>query len=136
MTGVKNLFFIAGEGKHRVQLQATLTGDGIILTLLGGEKPHIGAMVMSIPRPSMADPRKLSCNSTLVPRLGHKEDEIVKPLAEKLAKASGQVVVAIAGLHVENAQKEDINLLIDNSWQVMQQLLNALNFEKNNANFR
>ncbi|SHJ41886.1 hypothetical protein [Desulfofundulus thermosubterraneus] len=134
---IKNLFFAAGEGKHRVQLQATLTGEGIIISLFGGEKPHVGAVVLSIPRPSLADPGRLSCTSTVVPRLGHKDDEIAKPLAEELAKASGQPVVVVAGLHVERAQAEDINLLVENSRQAMQQLLNNLkSYLKINANFR
>ncbi len=126
---IKNLFITAGEGKHRVQLQATITGEGVIIALFGGEKPHIGAVVLSIPRPSLADPARISCTSTVVPRLGHKDEEIAKPLAEELAKACAQPVVAVAGLHIERAQAEDINLLVKNSWQAMQQLLKSLDLD-------
>ncbi|HHW42314.1 hypothetical protein GFC01_01875 [Desulfofundulus thermobenzoicus] len=113
----------AGEGKHRVQLQATFTEEGIILTILGGEKPHIGAMVLAEPRPSLADPALTSCTTTVVPRLGHKDDEIARPLAEELARRSGQPVVAVAGLHVEKAQKEDIDLLVKHAREAMAELL-------------
>ncbi|MGB9804576.1 hypothetical protein [Desulfofundulus sp.] len=123
---IKNLFFAAGKGKHRVELRATLTEEGIMVSLLGGEKPHIGAVVLSIPRPSMAEPGRVSCTSIVVPRLGHKDDELAKPLAEELAKACDQPVVMVAGVHVEKAQAEDIDLLIKNSNEALQHLLKTI----------
>lgn len=120
---IKELSFSAGEGKHRVRLLAVLTEEGVIITLLGGEKPHVGAVVLSIPRPSLAEPERLSCTSIVVPRLGHKDDQIAKPLAEELANKCGQPVAVVAGLHVDRATTEDIDLLVQNSWQAMQDLL-------------
>lgn len=120
------LSFQAGEGKYRVHLTATLTGDGIILQLFGGEKPHLGAVVLSIPRPSLADPAIISCNSTVVPRIGHKDDEVAKPVAEKVAVATGQPVSVSAGLHIEKATESEIGLLQENCRQVTEQLLVVL----------
>ncbi|OAT85497.1 hypothetical protein [Desulfotomaculum copahuensis] len=120
------LSFQAGEGKYRVQLTVTLTGDGIILQLLGGEKPHLGAVVLSVPRPSLAVHAGISCNSTVVPRLGHKDDEVAKPVAEMVAVATGQPVSVSAGLHIEKATEREINLLRENCRRVAAQLLEFL----------
>lgn len=127
---IKNFCFISGKGKHQVQLLATLTGEGMILSLLGGEKPHVGAVVLSIPRPSLAQPNRLSCNSIVVPMLGHKDDEIAKPLAEELAKISAQPVAIVAGLHIKHATAQDIALLVQNSWQACEMLIKELGLDK------
>lgn len=127
---IRDICITAGEGKHRVRLMATLTGEGLVLSLLGGEKPHVGAVVLSIPRPSLADPRRLSCNSVVVPLVGHKDDEIAKPLAEKVAKTTGQPVVLTAGLHIEGATLRDITLLRQNSRRACAGLLKELGLDK------
>jgi len=112
-----------GEGKYRVCLFTSFTEDGLVCQLFGGERPHVGAVVLSIPRPSLLDKAQLSCNSSVLSMLGHKEDEIAKPVAEKLAKHFGQPVVLVAGLHIDNATGEDIHTLVGHCWQAVQNLL-------------
>lgn len=114
---------IEGTGKHQVTVIGTITDDGLVVQVLGGEKPHVGAVVMSIPRPSLADNNKLSCNSYVLPRINHKEDELAKPLAEKLAKHYNAAVVLVAGLHISDANLGDIKKLIDNSNLAVEKLM-------------
>ncbi|WP_073237500.1 hypothetical protein [Desulforamulus putei] len=121
---VKTLTVSAGEGRYRVDLSTSITAEGLVCQLFGGEKPHVGAVVLSIPRPSLQDPCQLSCNSSVLPMLGHKEDEIAKPLAEKLAKHFKQPVVLVAGIHIDHATAEEIKLLLDHCWQTVDKLLN------------
>ncbi|MFZ5900894.1 prenylated flavin chaperone LpdD [Desulforudis sp. DRI-14] len=123
---MQQLSFRAGEGRHRVELTASLTGDGLVVTIAGGERPHIGAVCVGLPRPSMDDPARLSCNVAVLPVVGHKDDEIARPVAENLARHTGQVSVVAAGLHVDAASDRDIALLIANAWQVVDKLLEAL----------
>lgn len=132
---METVCFAAGEGVYRVQLTATLTGDGIIVQLLGGQKPHLGAVVFSFPRPGLADPAKTGCNSAVVPRLGHKDDEAARPLAEMIAAATGQPVAVCAGIHVDGATAEDIALLVQNCRQVGERFLAFYRGEKERAAF-
>jgi hypothetical protein len=111
MTGVQA---VAGEGRWRVEARAFCTAEGIIVLLTGGERPHVGAVVLSLPRPSGAVPGRLSCTSTVLPLLGHKDDLLARPLAEELAVACGQPVVVVAGVHVDEASEEDIARLVEN----------------------
>lgn len=104
----------SGTGKHKVYLFATVTGDGIILSLVGGEKPHLGAVVLSQPRQSLADPALTSCTSSILPLLGHKDDEVARPLAEMLARELSVPVCVCAGVHVDNASPGDIQILKEN----------------------
>ncbi|SFR10080.1 hypothetical protein [Desulfoscipio geothermicus] len=100
--------FHAGEHPLEVHMLVTKTASGIIVQLLGGDRPHIGATVVTHPRPSLLSAEQVSCNSIVIPELGHKEDELAKPLAEKIAKKMNSPVVLVAGIHVDKAGTADI----------------------------
>lgn len=134
---LKQVSFSAGTGKFLVRLSATITGNGLVVQLMGGEEPHVGAVVLSVPRPSLAMPGILSCNSFVLPLIGHKDDEIAKPVAEKIAVNCGSAVVVIAGIHIEDATGEDIGRLTENCWRTVHLLLDEIGEitpdKKNNA---
>jgi hypothetical protein len=109
-----------GKGRYNVTLTFTITGNGFIGHLLGGEQPHIGAVVLSVPRPSLTEPAKTSCNSIVIPVLGHKDDEIAKPVAEEIAKKYNTTVALVAGIHVDKACPADIKELVGNCREAVQ----------------
>ncbi|HBX22038.1 MAG TPA: hypothetical protein DEF34_00160 [Desulfotomaculum sp.] len=96
----------------QIRILATRTTDGVVMQLLGGDKPHIGATVISHPRPSLTGGSGISCNSIVIPELGHKEDQLAKPLAEKIATTLNCTVVLVAGIHVDQASAEEIENII------------------------
>ncbi|MFZ5634142.1 MAG: hypothetical protein ACOY40_14965 [Bacillota bacterium] len=116
----------SGAGKHKVFLFATVTARGILAHLLGGEEPHLGAVVLSVPRPSLADSRVISCTTSTVPLVGHKDDEAARPLAEMLARETQCPVSVAAGIHVRNAGGEDIELLKKNCIDCGKKLLELI----------
>jgi len=103
-----------GKGKYIVELTATLTGEGILVLLVGGERPHIGAVVLSTIRPSLSNGAGISCSSWVTPLLGHKDDQVAKAASERISCETSQATVVVAGLHIENATPEDIDILIAN----------------------
>ncbi|WP_337998921.1 hypothetical protein [Desulforamulus reducens] len=107
----------------KVHLVTTFTSEGLVCQLYGGEKYHVGAVVLSIPRPSLQDSVQISSNSSVLPLLGHKDDEIAKPLAESLAIYFKEPVVMVAGIHIDHATKEEINNIIKNCWQAAKKLM-------------
>ncbi|MDD3654169.1 MAG: hypothetical protein PHO01_08315 [Desulfotomaculaceae bacterium] len=119
---VEQMFFTAGQGKFRIDLLVSVTGDGLVVQVFGGEKPHIGAVAISLPRPGLNDPAKISCNTTVIPLLGHKDDEVAKPVAEKIAVACGKPVVVAAGIHVDQAAPEEIKILVENCFSAVKLL--------------
>lgn len=108
------LLFCSGSGKYRITAKVHVLDSGLTLTLYGGEKAHIGSVAVAIPRPSLQNPSIMSATSSVINLVGHKDEEVARPVAEKLAKKFGQVVVVVAGIHVENATAEDIDLLKEN----------------------
>ncbi|WP_031515783.1 hypothetical protein [Desulfofalx alkaliphila] len=124
---VETIQIRVGDGKHRVSLMATLTDDGVAVQIFGGEKPHVGAVVMTLPRPSLAQKDVVSCNSFVLPRINHKEDDLARLMAEKIAKQWNEAVVVVAGLHIDKATAEDINKLVANTEKAVEQLIRKRN---------
>ncbi len=94
--------------------------------LAGGEEPHLGAVVITVPRPSLANPEILSCTSSVIPLVGHKDDEAARPLAEMLAREINCPVSVAAGIHVKNAGSQDIEELKKNSLECGIKLLKLI----------
>ena len=94
----------SGEGKYKVFLNKIELGQDIIYVLGGGERSHIGGIVICEPG------KKIN-----VIRLeGHYDDVVLKPIAEVASKKFKTKVVAVGGVHVDNASKEEIEILVKN----------------------
>jgi hypothetical protein len=60
---------------------------------------------------------------------GHREGELALEAARRAAAALGCTVGVTAGLHVEQADKEDIRLLLENAFAVLERGLDRLQGE-------
>jgi gallate decarboxylase subunit D len=90
-------------------------GQDVLVAVWGGEKPHIGAVAMAQPRPSLKNPAVTSATASVFSYVGHKEDELVKAASEILAAALNTRVVVTAGIHWDNIKPEGIQKIICNS---------------------
>ncbi len=100
-----------GGDDFLIEAEAVRIGDDLLVFIWGGERPHIGAVAAAQPRPSLADDAARSATSSVLTYLGHKEDEIVKPVSEKLAAALGRNVVVSAGLHWDDLNQAAIGTI-------------------------
>lgn len=108
-------FDLSGEGeRYPIHATAMLIGDDLLVAIWGGTKPHIGAVAVALPRPSLADPQITSSTSSVFTLLGHKEDEIVKMVSEHLSARLGKNVVVTAGIHWDNLPAEAIEEIVHN----------------------
>lgn len=105
---IKNIYAEAGEGDFRVFATLSGTLDGINIYIGGGTDPHIGAVAISTPRPSLADSEKLSCTTSIYNCIGHKDDFVAKMFSEEISVRYNTVTVASAGLHVDDITQEGI----------------------------
>ena len=94
----------SGEGRYKVWLDQKKIGENLLFILGGGEKSHIGGIVV--------------CNPGKKPQAirfkGHYDDIVLKPIAEAACKKYKTRVVAIGGIHIDNASKEEIDILMKN----------------------
>lgn len=102
-----------GEGRYQVQLLVTLTSEGIVGMLTGGERPHVGGVVLSVPRPSLTG-LGTSCDSWVIPVTGHKDIEVAKLVAEIICKAIEESVSLTAGIHISGATGEELEVIKNN----------------------
>jgi len=112
-----------GEGKYRVEARGILIGNDLMVAIYGATAPHIGAIAIAIPRPSLKDPSITSATSSVFTLVGHKDDVIARREAEGLASCLNQVVVVLAGVHVDQATDMDIQELVAASSECVKTLL-------------
>jgi hypothetical protein len=93
------------------------------MSLTGGERPHVGAVGLGIPRPSLRDCACTSATSSVLTVTGHKDDALAKPLAERVAARLNQVAVVVVGVHVDGATAGEIALLSENVGRAAEGLL-------------
>jgi hypothetical protein len=97
-------------------------GRDRLLSLWGGVA-HIGAVAMAQPRPSLADAARLSATASVFCYVGHKEDEVVKEVAERLAAGLNRKVVVAAGLHWDDLRPAGIEQVKKNILALVAQIL-------------
>ena len=103
------------EGEFDLSAHVRLIGDDILVAIWGGEKPHIGAVAAAQSSPSLKDPKVMSTTASVLCYSGHKEDELAKSAAKKLAAALDTKVVVTAGIHWDNLSAEGIQKVNRNS---------------------
>jgi hypothetical protein len=89
----------AGGGQVRLWASWTSTADGLTLQIYGG-LAHLGAVAVAYPRPSLRDPAKTSATSSVLTRLGHRDDFLARPASELLAETLNVPVTVVAGVHI------------------------------------
>ena len=119
------------EGEYDLSASIRLIGQDLLVAIWGGEKPHIGAVAMAQPRPSLKDPEVTSSTASVFSYVGHKEDELAKATAEILAAAIKTNVVVTAGIHWDDLSPEGIQRVIKNSEILVEMILEKIGSELN-----
>jgi hypothetical protein len=114
-------------------MSAVPMGKDFCVALYGGDKPHVGAVAIAVPRKSLADPDKTSATTSVIALTGHKEDELAKCVAHKLASTLGCVVTVSCGIHLDNAKPKDILEVEEVAMQLTHNLISRINLKRNNA---
>ncbi len=89
----------------------TLCGKDVIVTIGGGDTPHIGAAALASSRPSLKDDGGISATASVLCAIGHKEDVISRETALRLASKLNTTVLVSVGLHLDNPVSNDIELM-------------------------
>ena len=114
------------EGSYDLSASVRLIGADVLVAIWGGEKPHIGAVAVAQPRPSLKDPDVTSASASVICLVGHKEDELAKAAAEILAAALNTRVVVTAGIHWDNLDPQGIQRIIQNSEILVDMILTRI----------
>ena len=107
--------FASDEDRYNLRASARWIGGDLLVAIWGGERPHIGAVALAQPRPSLEDSRTMSATASVLCVVGHKEDDLVKEASEFLASTLSTRVVVTAGIHWDNLDEEGIRAVQQNS---------------------
>jgi len=111
------------SGSFDIEAVLRWVGEDLLVSIYGGETPHIGAVAAAHPRPSLKDPAKTSATASVICYTAHKEDELAKTTAEKLAAALDTRVVVTAGIHWDNLSETGIHQVVENCRQLVMLIL-------------
>ena len=105
-------------------------GQDLLVAIWGGEKPHIGAVAVAQPRPSLKDHRLTSSTASVFCYPGHKDDIVAKDAAEKISSAINTNVTVTVGIHWDNINESEIERVLKNSRQLVITIINKINAER------
>lgn len=98
-----------GEGRTKVSLSAYHMGSDLVLCIYN-ENAHIGAVALG-----EYDYKEERASCSLLTRLGHKDDIVAQKAAYLISKHTKGPICVIAGIHLDNITKEEIEQILENT---------------------
>ena len=92
------------ELRLRVHLEEL--GDGLCVTLCGGDRAHIGSVAIAEPRESLHGGGSRSATVSTYNCVGHKDGELADVIAWTLASRLGRRTVVVCGIHYDALSPE------------------------------
>jgi len=93
---------------QRLWAVAARAGADLVVTVGGGERPHVGCVVVAQSHASAKEPGRIRVTSSVLSIPHHREEALARPLAEALARELGGVITVTAGVHDDNLTPEGI----------------------------
>lgn len=103
-------FYRVSRGGLALEAQAAALDEGLTVTV-GGGRSHVGSVAIAQPRPSLRGDGTVSCTCSVWNQLGHKDEAVARPIAERLCRALNAVVVVSAGVHLTGADAAQIEMV-------------------------
>jgi hypothetical protein len=108
--------FVKGRSFHRedpdsgrrIEARVTEAGEDLVIAVGGGERPHVGCVVLAQPLPSKRPGKRWSASCSVLTIPPHKEEPIARGIATRVAEALGRVTVVTAGVHDDGLDADGI----------------------------
>lgn len=107
---------------YEIRCHVIRMGKDYTLAVYGGDTPHIGSVVMSTARPSLTG-EGIGVTSSVLNGMGHKDEIIARQFAETLAKEKNCTVVCSCGIHVDDIQAEQLEVVQEKCGRLLQRVL-------------
>ncbi|MBW1660167.1 MAG: hypothetical protein JRJ48_06690 [Deltaproteobacteria bacterium] len=112
-------------GDYPIEAAVRVLGDDLLIAVWGGTHPHIGAVGIAHPRPSLKDPEQISATASIYTVIGHKEDAVVQKMATEIAAALNRMIVVTAGIHWDDLTPEAIGKIVEGcetlTWKIIEE---------------
>jgi len=101
-------------------------GEDLLVAIWGGEKPHIGAVAVAQPRPSLKDESVVSATASVFCYLGHKDDIVAKQAAERISATLNKNVTITVGIHWDDIDEAGIKTVLGNSQRLVNMIIEKI----------
>ena len=114
------------ESGRRIGATITLVGGDVVVAVGGGEKPHVGCVVLAQPVGSSERPGTWSASCSVVTIPPHKEEPIARGIATRIAEGLGRVAVVTVGVHDDNLDREGIAIYLSLGRELAEEVVSSL----------
>jgi hypothetical protein len=121
--GMKSVLISEGAGRTKVNLSTQAIGNDLIVCIFN-EHGHLGAV-------AVADycHEENRASTSVITRLGHKDDSVAYNAAYTLCKELKGPVCAIAGIHLDDITQEEIAQILQNCSKLVNRLGSQLSVD-------
>jgi len=129
---ISSINLSVGVDRYTVECVAVRCGNDVNVTIGGGDKYHIGAVAIGVPRfeyKNYENDKKRTASTSVICVQGHREDEVAYRAAKYLATELGCVVTVTAGIHVDNIKPEEFQILLNNIDELLNNIAELLKEE-------
>ena len=91
-----------------------------IVVFMYNENAHMGAVAVG-----EYDYVTGRTSTSVIARLGHKDDMVAQQVAYSISKATKKATCAIVGIHVDNITEAEINQIIENSKELVSEFISV-----------
>jgi hypothetical protein len=123
---MKTASYAAKSGRFRIEALVQEIGEDLLVSMWGGTRPHIGAVGIAVPRPSLADAARFSATSSNFTFTGHKEDRLVKEVSEVIAATLHKNVVVTAGIHWDALKPRELGVVQELALQLAHKICRGI----------
>ena len=103
-----------------LSLEAHLVGEDIAVLIVGGTRPHVGAVSAAFYQNGAADVHTAQGE-------GHRDGVVSEAAARRICEALHRNCTVCCGIHYDNASKEDIRRILRETDAMLETLLARLN---------
>ena len=135
---ISSINLSVGVDRYTVECVAVRCGNDVNVTIGGGDKYHIGAVAIGVPRfeykndkndendENDENDKKRTASTSVICVQGHREDEVAYRAAKYLSTELGCVVTVTAGIHVDNIKSEEFQILLNNIDELLNNIAELL----------
>ena len=114
------------SGRIQISVTAREIGDDFLILVSGGRE-HIGSVVLAEPRQSLSGDGSVSCTSSVMNAIGHKDEMICRYLAETSAAALSRRTVCTGGVHYDGITEAEIDGIRKAACEIAAEIVRAFN---------
>ena len=112
--------------KYEICAKAVCCGPDVNISICGGTRHHIGAVAIAFGCMPDGSAPKYSPSVSSIACLDHKDDQVARMAAAQIAAGLSTTAVVTAGIHIDDAAPEELDILIGNVQTCIDELISLL----------